>query len=139
MRWRKTGERYVLRLDVGDEVISTLTRFVAEQEMGCGSVIGIGGVEKVVLGYFDLDAKQYLRKELSGRFELVSLVGNISTLNGEPFIHAHAVISGPDMTALAGHLLEATVAITGEFYVWGSRERVTRSRDDTVGLNTLDL
>jgi hypothetical protein len=139
MKWREIDGRYAVKLDVGEEVVETLKSFVTDRGMGSGVVWGIGGIEKVVLGYYDLDKKTYLKKELPGRLELVALMGNISTLDGEVFIHPHAVVSGPDMVARSGHLFSATVAVTAEVYVWGSRSTITRSRDDVVGLNTLDL
>jgi predicted DNA-binding protein with PD1-like motif len=139
MRWREIDGRYVVKLDVGDEVVESLKRFAAEKGMRSGVVWGIGGIEGVVLGYYDLDAQKYLRKEIPGRLELVTLMGNISMLDGEVFVHGHAVVSGSDMGCYAGHLFSATVAVTAEFYLWGSQSTVTRSRDDAVGLNTLDL
>ena len=139
MKWREIDGRYAVKLDVGEEVVETLRSFAAERGMGSGVVWGIGGIENVVLGYYDLGKKTYLKKELPGRLELVALMGNISTVEGEVFIHPHAVVSGPDMVARAGHLFSATVAITAEIYLWGSQSTITRSRDDIVGLNTLDL
>lgn len=139
MKWTRIEDGYLLKPEVGEEVISAVKGLALERGFKSGSVCGIGGVEAVVLGYYDLDTKTYLKKELQGRYEMVSLVGNVSMLDGEPFVHAHAVVSGPDMVALGGHLFEATVAVTAEIYLWGSPTIVTRSLDDKVGLNTLDL
>lgn len=139
MNWRKEGNRYLLRLDVGDGIISTVKSFVLARMLGSGDLHGIGGIENVVLGYYDLDARKYLKKELEGRYEMLSLVGNVAVIEKEPFVHAHAVVSGPDMIAMGGHLFEATVAVTAELYLWASKKTVTRSRDERVGLNTLDL
>jgi predicted DNA-binding protein with PD1-like motif len=139
MKWKKIEDGYLLKPDVGEEVVAAVTGLAAEVGLKSGSACGIGGVEDVVLGYYDLDARTYLKAEYPGRYEMVSLVGNISLIDGKPFVHAHAVISGPDMAALGGHLFEATVAVTAEIYVWGSATIVTRSLDESVGLNTLDL
>ncbi len=139
MNWRKEGNRYLLRLDVGDGIISTVKSFALARMLGSGDLHGIGGIENVVLGYYDLDARRYLKKELEGRYEMLSLVGNVAVIDNEPFVHAHAVVSGPDMIAMGGHLFEATVAVTAELYLWASKKTVTRSRDERVGLNTLDL
>lgn len=139
MKWKKLEGGYLIKPDLGEEVVGTLSGLVAELGLKNGSLYGIGGVEDVVLGYYDLDAKTYLKREFSGRYEMVSLVGNVSILDGKPFVHAHAVVSGPDMAAFGGHLFEATVAVTAEIHLWGSRTLVTRSLDGRVGLNTLDL
>jgi predicted DNA-binding protein with PD1-like motif len=139
MNWRQIDDRYVLRLDPGEGVIDSLSGFASERGINSGVVSGIGGIEDVVLGYFDLGAKEYLKRKLDGIYEMISLAGNVSTIEGRPFVHAHAVVSGRDMTALGGHLFEARVAITAELYLWGSPSQVTRSLDERVGLNTLDL
>ena len=139
MIWRKIEDRYLLRLDVGDGVIESVKDFVAERGIGSGVISGIGGVTGVVLGYYDLAAKEYRKRELEGIYEMLSLVGNVSFLGDEPFVHAHAVVSGADMAAMGGHLFSATVAVTAELYLWASSIRVTRSLDERVGLNTLDI
>jgi predicted DNA-binding protein with PD1-like motif len=139
MNWRRIDDHYVLRLDPGERVIDALCGFASERGVKSGVISGIGGIKDVVLGYFDLDAKAYLKRKLDGIYEMVSLAGNVSMIEGKPFVHAHAVVSGPDMAALSGHLFGATVAITAELYLWGSSAEVTRSPDESVGLNTLDL
>ncbi len=139
MEWKQIEDRYLIRLDVGDEVIASVQGFAAELGIGSGMVSGIGGIENVVLGYYDLDARSYLKKELEGRYEMLNLAGNLSLVDKERFFHAHAIVSGPDMATLGGHLFQATVAVTAELYLWGSTVSVSRSLDDGVGLNTLDL
>ena len=77
MKWKKIEDGYLLKPDVGEEVVGAIKDLVVEQGFQSGSVCGIGGIEAVVLGYYDLDTKTYHKKELSGRYELVSLVGAI--------------------------------------------------------------
>jgi predicted DNA-binding protein with PD1-like motif len=139
MKWKKIEDCYLIKPGIGEDVVEAILALVKELGLGSGSACGIGGVEDVVLGYYDLEARTYKKRELSGRYELVSLVGNVSIVEGEPFVHAHAVVSGPDMAALGGHLFGAKVAVTAEIYLWGSATPLTRSLDERVGLNTLDL
>jgi len=139
MKYRKIGEAYLVKPDVGEDIIVALGALASELGVASGEVSGIGGVEGVVLGYYDLDAKVYCKKPLAGRYELVSLAGNVSLVDGKPFVHAHAVVTGPDMAAYGGHLFSATVAVTAELWLRGSTERIARSQDDAVGLKTLDL
>lgn len=41
--------------------------------------------------------------------EILSLKGNISIKDGEPFLHLHIVLSKEDFTCIGGHLYEAEV------------------------------
>jgi uncharacterized protein len=127
MRHERLGDRIFVRLDRGEELLVALTRFCKDQGIGCASLTGIGAVEDSVLGYYDLGLFTYLNKTIPGVCELVSLTGNVTLVDGEPFIHAHACLGRRDLTILGGHLVQATVAVTAEVFLdpcEGSLERV---------------
>ena len=46
---------------------------------------------------------------LDEQVELLSLIGDVTLKDGEPLVHAHAVIGKKDGTAHGGHLLKAKV------------------------------
>ena len=56
--------------------------------------------------------------EFKGEFELTSLVGNISTKNGNPFIHIHVNVSDEECNAYGGHLFSGTITATGELIIF---------------------
>jgi predicted DNA-binding protein with PD1-like motif len=129
MRSFETEQGYIVRLDLGEEVLTTLTRFITEAGIQGGAIRGIGAVVKTTLGYFDLHAKTYDKRDYPGDMELVSCDGNIT---------AHATISGPDYVAQAGHLFSAEIAVTGEFYITTTSLKIKRAPDDRTGLNLID-
>ncbi len=137
MKYRKEGSHYIVILDKGDEVVESLTSFVAEQGIEGGLIRGIGGVSNVTLGFFDTAKKEYLRKEFSGFYELANLTGDISLVEGKPFCHLHAVISDAEMRPFAGHLFAATVSATGEIIITPG-ERAERRFDEEIGLNLIE-
>ena len=139
MEWIELKEGFFIRLDRGEEVIGTLTEFAKKRGLLAGFIQGIGGIGNVTLGYFDREEKKYTKKTLAGNFELVSLLGNISLLRDEPFIHAHAVVSGPDFGALSGHLFSAEITLTGEFLLRPISRGIQRHPDPETGLNLLCL
>ena len=47
----------------------------------------------------------------------MQLSGNISMKEGEPFVHAHVVLGGPDFQCRSGHLFAANVAVTVELHL----------------------
>ena len=132
------GRFYLVRLDRGEEVIRSLADFVTRHELGGGSINGIGAVENTELGYFDLHSRQYDRRTFEQEMELISLTGNIAWADGEPVIHAHAVLGGADYGTVGGHLFSATIAVTGELYVTVlPDQRIERALDERTGLKLI--
>lgn len=131
--------RLFMRLDPGEEVMSTLAAILEKHGayISSGGITGIGTVRKAVLGYYDLARREYLRREVPEEMELVSFVGNVTYVDGKPFVHAHAVLSGPDFAPLAGHLFQAEIAATGEFFYVEGGERLKREEDRATGLKLI--
>lgn len=139
MEKRKIKDGYIVRCDIGDEVVSTLARFAAEDNIESGTVMGIGAVKEVILGYFDLSSKEYVRKEFDGVYELLSLSGNFARLDSETILHCHAVISDRHFQVSGGHLFSGVIAITGEFYIRPGGAKIERGPDDATGLKLIKL
>jgi hypothetical protein len=133
----QTSSGYVVRLDRGEEVISALTAFVQGEEIAGAAIQGLGTLHHAVLGYFDRQRQEYLKREFPEDMELLSLVGNLTWLEGAPFIHAHAVLSGSDFVARGGHLFSAEIAATGEFLIWTTARRIARHPDSGTGLKLM--
>jgi len=137
MRAFHTSSGYVVRLDRGEEVLSTLAAFLKAEGVSGATLSGIGAVQRTTLGYFDLHKREYLRREFPDDMELVSLTGNLTWVEGEPLIHAHVTISGPDFVAVSGHLFSAEIAITGEFAIVPTGMRLERALDERTGLRLI--
>ena len=135
----KISDGYIVRCDMGDEIFSILTEFAAENGIHSGTITGIGAVKEVVLGYFDLAEKEYIRKEFDGIYELLSLTGNFARKDGDTIFHCHTVISDIHFNVYGGHLFSAVVAITGEFYITLGGKEINRGPDDLTGLNLIKL
>ncbi|GAQ95505.1 hypothetical protein TAGGR_2400 [Thermodesulfovibrio aggregans] len=97
------------RLFKGDEIVSTITKFLKENSITSGLISGIGAVKKAKIGYYNQSEKKYISQEFNEPMEILSLKGNISIKDGEPFLHLHIVLSKEDFTCIGGHLYEAEV------------------------------
>ncbi len=139
MRSRRVPGGYLVRLDKGEEALSTLTEFVTDKKIPCGVLQGIGAVHDVELGYFDLKINNYRRKKVKRTVEVVSLLGNISYLKNKPFVHAHVTVAGPDQKLLGGHFFKGTVAVTLEIYIQVINRKLHRYHDPEMGFNFWDL
>ncbi|GIW69085.1 MAG: hypothetical protein KatS3mg100_579 [Candidatus Parcubacteria bacterium] len=99
-----------------------------------GAVLfAIGAVEDPVVAYYRREDKHYEETELKGVWEVVSLLGNVTRKEGQPFLHAHATLSGAGGHTRGGHLVRATVAVTLEIALWHSAIP-DRSFDADIGL-----
>lgn len=135
------GERtFVLVFDAGDEVVSGLTRFAGENSLDAASITAIGAFSEAMLGFFDVEQKEYQEIPVREQVEVLSLVGDISVKeDGEPQVHAHAVLGRPDGATRGGHLLEARVRPTLEVVLGESPEHLRRRWNEEVGLALLDV
>ena len=139
MQFRKVKDAFMIRLIKGEEIISTLSSFVQQQNIPGGFVFGLGAFKQATLGYFDSEKKEYIKSSFEEDMEFGSLTGSISYVDGKPFVHAHVVASGADCRAYFGHLFSATITATGEFFIIPTDSQIERKHDPETGLNLLDL
>jgi predicted DNA-binding protein with PD1-like motif len=125
---------FALILDTGDEVVSSLERFAAENSLSASRLTAIGAFSDVTLGYFDWDRKDYERIYVAEQVEVLSLVGDIALDGERPKLHAHVVLGRRDATTLGGHLLKASVRPTLEIVLTDSPDYLCRRHDPQSGL-----
>ncbi len=139
MQSKKFGSKYVLRLDKGEEIVETLKKFCSENKIKLGSVIGIGAVGNIVLGLFETETKVYHKKFLEGDFEIVPLVGNVTTMKGEIYIHLHLNVGDSQQKSWSGHLNSGIVSATCELIIDSIDGEVDRKFSEEIGLNLLEF
>ena len=118
----------------GDLVIESLTGLVKKLNLTSGWISGIGAVEDVLIGMYDINTKIYDKKIFSDEYELVGFNGNISLKNGIPFIHSHIVFSDSEYKAYGGHLFEMKIYAAGEFLIQKTDSEIKRVMNEKVGL-----
>ncbi|MFA7309309.1 MAG: PPC domain-containing DNA-binding protein [Candidatus Paceibacterota bacterium] len=141
MQVRDAGTGFVIKLERGEDVIPTLTDFCTRRGIRAAVFQGIGAVERVKIGYYDLRKKEYFFRDEPGVFEVASMQGNVALVDGKPFIHAHAVLSRCDESCacIGAHIKEAFVAVTLEIYLTPLDIAISRKPDESIGLKLLDL
>ncbi|HIB58816.1 MAG TPA: DNA-binding protein [Candidatus Marinimicrobia bacterium] len=139
MNYIKDGDNFLISMAQDDDVIKSILTVVEKENLHSAAISGIGAVKDVTLGFYNLSRKEYDQKPFSGNFELVSCLGNVSEKEGEPFVHAHVSMSGPDFNTISGHLFRAKIAVVGEFVLRPFENKVVRKMDDDVGLAVWDL
>ena len=139
MRYFVLGANYVIRLDAGERIVETLEALCARDAIGGGFFKGLGAVGEAEIGHFDPSTNEYGWIHLSGPYEIVSLYGNITAVDGRPFIHAHIALGDKTFAVRGGHLKEAVVSVTCEITLTRFRDDIGRMKDEASGFLKLAL
>ena len=129
------GRHFLVRFATGDDIISGLTEFAIEHGIQTGWISYLGAISVASLRYYNQDEKRYEDFVIDEHLEVVSGVGNISLLDGKPFIHTHMAVADRQGKAFGGHVNEGTI-------VWALEANITellgnppvRLPDDVTGL-----
>lgn len=135
MKFQKFNNKYIVRIDKGEEILETIKIICEQNQIKLGTVTGIGAVGKVKVGLFETITKQYHSTELEGDFEITSLMGSISQMNNEVYLHLHINISDPKYNTFGGHLNYAVVSATCEVVIDVIEGVVEREFSEEIGLN----
>lgn len=142
MEYRRFEDKYILRIDKGEDVINVLNNFCRDKEIVLGNISGIGAANKVEIGLFNVNTKEYKTKEFNGMFEITSLIGNITEKDGNPYLHIHINFSNEEGNCFGGHLVKAVISATceiiiSEIIIDEVENSVNRELNSEIGLNLL--
>ena len=135
MDYRRFGKTIVMRIDKGEEVLTQLKAMALTENIQLASVRALGATNDFTVGVFKVDEKKYYANHFTGNFEIVSLTGTISTMNGDYYAHLHMSAGDEQGRVFGGHLNEAIISATCEMVVEVIDGCVERARDEEVGLN----
>lgn len=133
--YKQTGNNYVVSVKNHEEIVNALETFCKEQGIMSGTILGIGAIDELTLRFFNPLTKKYVDKTFHEQMEIANLTGNISRMDGKVYLHLHVTVGRSDYSALAGHLLAATLNGAGEFVVEASGTAIDRAYDPETGLN----
>jgi predicted DNA-binding protein with PD1-like motif len=109
---------YTFRLKPGQDVFDSIEAFVADNKIEAGCLLSsVGSLTYATLRL----ANRSLCKEFEGHFEIVSMIGTVST-NGS---HVHISISDGNGVTIGGHLVSGCKIYT-------TAEIVIAAFDDVV-------
>ena len=139
MKGRKTGNKWIIRLDKGDEIIESLTLFAKENNIKGGHLTGIGAANNLKIGLFDTEKKEYITRQFTDDYEIISLLGNVSVQEEKVRLHLHITIADKEQKAFGGHLYSAVISAVCEIVLEEIPEGLKRFKDQNTGLYLLDL
>ena len=135
MDYRRFRDMLVVRIDRGEEITEQL-HVVAEKEgIRLACVEALGAVNDFTVGVYNTSEKKYYSNHFEGAFEIVSLTGTITTMNGELYHHLHMSAGNEKGSVFGGHLNSAVVSATCEMVIRVIDGTVERKADPETGLN----
>lgn len=132
-----TDKPFILVLQKGENLFEGILRCAEAIKLKSASISGLGALDDVTVAYYDLNKKEYLTRVFKGMYELISLNGNISLVDGKPFLHIHAALGTEEYQVIGGHIMDATVGPAAEISIIPFDHAMHRKYDDAIGLKLL--
>ena len=139
MQFRHFGNKYFIRIDKGEEILSTLKKFCEQEKISLAEVKALGAVDDFNVGLFDVAEKKYHTNHFQFPAEIVSLWGTVTTKDGKFYAHVHLSAADKDGHVFGGHLNNARVSATCEMIVEVSEGTVERKFSEEIGLNLFEF
>ena len=128
---------YILAFQRGEEVLGALRQFLAEKNIRAGHLTGLGAAEALEIAFYDLEGKEYEKRRTSYDVEILSLVGNVAMMDGNPILHIHGTFGKRDFSAFGGHVFSITTGASCELHLTVMDGLMKREYDEATGLNLL--
>ena len=132
----KPGRLFMGRLPHGQDLIASIEGFCREVSIKMATFSLIGAVSSFTIGAYDQKQQVYITATEKGPFEIVTCTGNISLMDGKPFVHAHLVLGDQEGGLAGGHLFSDTIIYAGEICLQElAGKPLERTHDETTGLS----
>lgn len=135
MDYTREDNRIIVRLDPGENVVASLETLQELEDITSGFLRGIGAVDTVVLGHYDVEEQTYNEETFTGQYEVTSFLGNISPDK----VHTHIQLGDETFESIGGHCAEATVSGTFEIEILLGETELTHVHDPKTGLDVFDI
>ncbi len=132
-----TDKPFILALKQGENLFEGILRCANDANIKSASISGLGGLDDVSVAYYNLVTKEYQTKLFTGMYELISLNGNITWVDGKRFIHIHAAIGTETYNVFGGHIMDAIVSPSAEITVIPLSDKIERAYDVATGLKLM--
>jgi hypothetical protein len=140
MKYQKiSSEKYLIRLEKGEEIITSILEFAKKQTLSFSSISGIGAIGQMTVAFYNLKNKKYFEQNFNESLEVISLSGNLSNFNDQPIAHLHIAAANKNFQLIGGHLKSAIVSATLEIIVETGDKTINRFSDQEIGLNLIEV
>ena len=125
----------------GEKLLASLAELIKAEDIESAYFFGLGSLRNPELAFYDPSSKSMKHTRFEGHYEVASLQGNLSYIYAEqtPVLHTHVVLFQADHRPIAGHLIEAEVAVTMEMVIIPIPARIERKFDQDYNLFLWDI
>ncbi len=135
----KLKQTYIGQLKRGTDLLGGITDYIVKNKITIGEIRGLGAVSKAVVKYFNQNTEDYETITLDEHLEILSLYGNISIRDYDPFAHVHVTLGNRKGKAFGGHLAEGSIVYVAEIMIHEFEGiKIVRERDEKTGLYLWD-
>ena len=132
----RPGPVHLLRIPTGQDLLGYLEGYVTSNNIEAAWLSYLGAVQTASLRYYNQTELEYCDFHIHQHLEVVSGMGNVSLLDGEPFIHTHAVLADASGRAFGGHVNHGCEVWALEVKIEEFAGEVpVRQFDETTGLS----
>ncbi len=139
MEYRRFQNTVVARIDKNEEILEQVKVIAGKERIHLASVEALGAVGEFTVGVFKTEEKKYYSNHFAGNYEIVSLHGTISTMDGAFYSHLHMSAGDMDGQVVGGHLNQAIVSATCEMVIQVIDGQVDRKYSEEIGLNLFEF
>lgn len=140
MEYKRVDASHILvRLVPGEEIMTSLLKVAEKETIDFAMIQGLGAVDEVVLGLYNVKTKEYTETKLEGIFEVISLTGTLDKKDGKHYGHTHICVGTTGGKTYGGHMVSGTIGITAEIILTILPTTVNRIEEPSMGINVWDL
>lgn len=139
MEYKRFENTIIARLNIGEEVLEQIKIIVEKENIKLAEINALGATDNFTVGVYSVDEKYYHKKDFVGAYEIVSLHGNITTMNNEVYLHLHMSCGDKQGNVVGGHLNRCIISATCEMFINIIDGTIDRRVDQETGLNILDI
>lgn len=137
MEYKRIENTIYARLDVGEEILEQVQAIAQAEGIRLANLNGLGAVNDLTVGVWRPVLQRYDSNRFEGDYEIVSLTGTITTMDGACYCHLHLAAGDSGGHVVGGHLNRAVVSATAELVLHISEGTVERRFEPAVGLNLM--
>ena len=135
MEYRRFQDTLIVRMDRGEEITEQLRAVAEKENVTLAFVEALGAVNNFTVGVYNTAEKKYYSNRFKGAYEIVSLTGTVTTMDGQFYHHLHMSAGDEKGAVFGGHLNSAVVSATCEMVIRVIDGTVERRHDPEIGLN----
>ena len=130
------GRRFIGRLPHGRDLLTSIKEFCTNASIQTASFSFAGQVSAFTIGTYDQEQHVYITYAQEAPLEIVSGSGNVSLMDGDLQIHAHAVLADKQGKTIGGRLFSDTILFAGEIEIQElTGKPAERAYDPDTGLS----